>query len=430
MDDAAAPVRNSLTITAISKAARRRRVLTVALLVAAGCVNYFDRSALAVGNPLIRASLHLSFAQMGLLLAVFAWAYGLAQLPAGAFIGRFGPRRTLGAGMVLWSAAQLAASFVTGLWQFLAARVALGLGESPMYIGGTRVCADWFALPERALPISLFNASSALAPALAPPLLTLLMLGFGWRGMFFAAGLAGLAVAWAWVAFYRAPQDAAIPAHDIKLIEADNIPDPPQGGLLWLLRFPTTWAMFFGFFGIIYVSWLYVTWLPGYLESARHLSLARAGLWSSVPLLAGFAGAVAAGFLARLLVRLGLSPGAACLAPVVGGMGLASLCTMAGALAVHLGPAIALMSAGLFGANIASSCGWALAAIVAPNKAVATLEAVQNIGASMGGALAPLITGLVVQKTGSFTPAFLLAGCIALASAAIYGFGARRPAGT
>lgn len=107
-------------------------------------------------------------------------------------------------------------------------------------------------------------------------------------------------------------------------------------------------------------------------------------------------------------------------------MALASACTLAAALVSGLGAAITLIAAGLFGANLASSCGWALAAIIAPNKAVATLEAVQNVGASMGGALAPLLTGLVVQATGSFTPAFLLAALIALASAAIYAIGARR----
>jgi MFS family permease len=113
-------------------AVRRRRTLAVGLLVIAGCVNYFDRSAVAIGNPAIRAELHLSYAQMGFLLSAFAWAYGLAQLPAGALVDKFGPRRTLGAGLVLWSAAQIGASFVTGLGQFVTARIALGLGESPM----------------------------------------------------------------------------------------------------------------------------------------------------------------------------------------------------------------------------------------------------------------------------------------------------------
>lgn len=403
---------------------RHRRGLSLAILILAGSVNYLDRSALSIGNPQIRQELHLSYAQMGLLLAVFAWAYGLAQLPAGAAIGRFGARKVLSAGLVLWSAAQISAGFVTGLGSFLASRVALGLGESPMYIGGTRVCADWYRVSERALPISLFNASSAFAPALAPPLLTLLMLVCGWRGMFVVAGLAGLAVALGWVLYYRDPAQAGLAPEDLAQIAPEDASE--AAGLGWVLRQPTSWALFFGFFGIIYVSWLYATWLPGYLETARHLSIRQAGFLSSLPLLAGFAGAVLAGFLARGLGRLGCSPAWACLAPVIAGMALAGACTLAAALVSGLGAAIALIAAGLFGANLASSCGWALAAIIAPNKAVATLEAVQNVGASMGGALAPLVTGLVVQATGSFTPAFLLAALIALASAAIYALGARR----
>jgi len=81
--------------------------VAVTLLVVAGCVNYLDRSAVAVGNPEIRQDLHLSFAQMGLLLSAFAWAYGLAQIPAGMAVDRFGPRKALGVGLVLWSVAQL-----------------------------------------------------------------------------------------------------------------------------------------------------------------------------------------------------------------------------------------------------------------------------------------------------------------------------------
>jgi MFS family permease len=412
-------------------AVRRRRTIAVSLLVVAGCVNYLDRSAVAIGNPAIRAELHLSFAQMGVLLSAFAWAYGLAQLPAGALVDRFGPRRVLGAGLVLWSAAQISASFVTGLGQFITARVALGLGESPMYIGGTRVCSDWYRLSRRALPIAIFNASSALAPALAPPLLTLLMFAFGWRVMFLVAGLAGFAVALAWVIFYRAPEEAGISLAEIAEIRAEDLADTAGGGsrILWLLQFRTTWAMFFGFFGVVYISWLYATWLPGYLEAQRHLSVASAGLWSTVPMLSGFFGAVAGGFMARALGRIGMQPGPACLTPIVAGMILAGLCTIASALVTGLGAAIALMAAGLFGANVASSCGWALAALIAPNRSVATLEAVQNVGGSIGGTLAPFITGIVVQSTGSFVPAFILGGTVALASAVIYWTGARQPVG-
>ena len=101
----------------------------------AGTVNYLDRSALSIGNSAIRADLHLSDTQMGLLLSVFALAYGVAQLPVGILIDRFGPRRILGGGLMLWSLAQTASGFVGGLGQFIAARTVLGIGESPIVPG-------------------------------------------------------------------------------------------------------------------------------------------------------------------------------------------------------------------------------------------------------------------------------------------------------
>lgn len=402
---------------------RRLRSTAVVLLVIAGCVNYFDRAALAVGNPEIRAELGLSYSEMGLLLSVFAWSYGFAQIPAGVWVDRFGVRRTLGFAMILWSLAQLAAGFVTSLHQFLSARVALGLGESPMYIGGTRVCADWFPLKRRALPIAIFNSSSALAPALAPPVLTWLMLAHGWRVMFVIAGFAGLVVAVLWAFFYRAPADADIPTADIEEIHRDDGAAIEHVGwkqVGWLLQFPTAWGMFLGFFGVVYISWLYATWLPGYLEIARHQSIANAGIWSAIPLAAGFVGAISGGVISDRLARFGMGADASCRLPVIWGLLIAGACTAAAVFVSDLGAAIALMSLGLFAANVSSSCGWALAAVIAPVNTVATLEAIQNVGGSVGGALAPYVSGVLLQRTNSFVPAFVLAGVIAFVCAAIY----------
>jgi sugar phosphate permease len=407
----------------ISPRTKRFRTTAVTLLVIAGCVNYFDRAAVAVGNPEIRAELGLSYSEMGLLLSAFAWSYGLAQIPAGSLIDRFGPRRVLGFGMIVWSVAQLAAGVVSSLHQFVAARIALGFGESPMYIGGARVCADWFPLKQRALPIGIFNASSALAPALAPPLLTLLMVLYGWRIMFVVAGLAGFAVAILWAIFYRAPADAEIPEADIDNIRRDDGEPSHHAGLTqvaWLLKFPTSWGMFLGFFGVVYISWFYATWLPGYLESARHLSVANAGLWASIPLGAGFLGGLAGGLISDRLGRSGTDAVTACRLPIIWGLVVAGGSTIVAAYVVNISVAVSLMAVGLFAANVSSSCGWALAAVIAPPNAVATLEAVQNVGGSIGGALAPLVTGILVQATGSFVPAFAVAGVIAFASAIAY----------
>ncbi len=406
----------------VSAFVRRRRNFAVLLLVIAGCVNYLDRSAVSVGNPEIRHQLGFSYTEMGLLLSAFAWSYGLAQIPAGLAVDKFGARKALGVGLLLWSVAQIGAGFVRSLPQFLAARVALGFGESPMYIGGTRICADWFELKSRALPIAIFNSSSALAPALAPPLLTWLMLAFGWHAMFIVAGLAGFAVAVAWVAFYRSPQEAGVAPQELALIHAGDSPDVTQVGvaqLFWLLKFRTSWGMFLGFFGVVYIYWLYATWLPGYLETSRHLSIARAGIVSAIPLAAGFVGALAGGVVSNALGKR-MDAAAACRWPAIGGLLLTGVVVLGAAYAHGTAVAILLISIGLFAVNVSSSCGWALAAVVTPSNTVATLEAVQNIGGSLGGALAPLITGAIVQESGSFLPAFDLAAAVAFVSAGFY----------
>ncbi len=406
----------------LSTRTKRLRNTGVTLLVIAGCVNYLDRSAVAVGNPEIRQALGFSYAEMGLLLSVFAWSYGAAQIPAGILVDKFGARRALGLGMVLWSVAQVGAGFVHSLPQFLAARIALGLGESPMYIGGTRICADWFELKKRALPIAIFNSSSALAPALAPPVLTWLMLSFGWHVMFIVAGLAGFVVAIAWLLLYRDPREAEIAPGELSIIHADDSPDIAHVGfrqVFWLLKFQTSWGMFFGFFGVVYIYWLYATWLPGYLETARHLSIARAGIVSAIPLAAGFFGAIAGGFLSDALGKR-MDAAVACRIPTIAGLVVTGIVVLAAAYAQSTFAAVTLISLGLFAVNVSSSCGWALAAVVTPSNTVATLEAVQNIGGSLGGALAPLITGAIVQVTGSFLPAFDLAGVIAFLGAGFY----------
>jgi sugar phosphate permease len=411
----------------IAPSARVRRIRTVAvgMLVIAGVVNYFDRSALSIANPLIRRDLHLSIGQMGLLLSAFAWSYGAAQIPAGLLVDRFGARRGLGGGLVLWSIAQIASAACRALPQFLLARGLLGLGESPMYTGGTRVIADWYAEDERAQPIAIFNSSASLGPAIAPAVLTALMVGFGWRVGFVLLGVLGVAIAVGWMLIYRHPSQYGFTAADGVVVEAlDAASDAASLGRVGrLLRQRTTWAMIAGFFGVIYMTWLYATWLPGYLEQQRHLSMGAAGLLTSIPLTAGFFGALLAGTVIQWLVRRGMTPVAACRWPVVVAMVATAGFTLAGALAQQTWVAIGLLSGGVFAANLASSAGWTLGAVVVPAEDVGSLEAIQNVGGSLGGALAPAMTGYVVQATGSFVPALAVAAGIAVVTAGIYAVG-------
>ena len=407
----------------LSGSTRRKQWIVVGLLFAAGCVNYLDRSTLSIANQDISGELHLSSAEMGALLSMFAWAYALCQLPVGAVTDRVGPRIMLFLGMSAWSVAQIASGAVRSFGQFLFARAALGIGESPMFTAGARATVDWFPVKARGLPLGLFNAASSLGPAIAPPLLTPLMLAFGWRPMFIMMGAAGAIVTVAWITIYHDPEKDGVTPEELKTIHDGEVARTgPAGWHVWgkLLLIPTTWAMIGGLFGIVYVTWLYVSWLPAYLENTRHISIARTGWLAALPQAAGFVGACLGGLLSDGLAKLRVDPVASRRIPTVAGLLLAAAFTAASPLAAGTGTALALMSGALFFAYGAGSCSWALGATLAPPDAVATLESIQNVGGSLGGALAPLVTGLIVEHTRSFTLAFVVAAVSAVLSGVSY----------
>ncbi len=383
------------------------RMTAVGLLVLAGCINFIDRSAVSIALPAIRADLHLSAGEAGLLLSAFAWSYAVAQLPAGSVVDRLGARSALAAGLALWSLVQAASGLAGSLSQFIIARIALGIGEAPMFVGGARVCTDRFDPADRAVPMGLLNASASLGPAIAPLLLTPLMVVAGWRASFAALGAAGLLVAIAWAVIYRDPAR-----------QADTTPRI-AGPSQWreLARQRSVWGLLFGFGGTVYVTWLYVTWLPGYLQQRWDMPASAAALWSAAPQFAGFLGAIGGGWLSdRLAARLG--DRMARQAPLVGGLFASATCSGLAAIAGSPAAALIAISVALFSANLATTCGWALAAALAPAALVATVEAMANIGGSVGGSLAPLVTGSVVQATGSFAPALAIAAAVAGACAA------------
>jgi sugar phosphate permease len=276
---------------------------SVALLVLGCTLNYVDRSSLSIANPLIRHDLGLTIADMGLLLSAFLWAYAVSQLPAGALVDRLGPRRLLGAGIFIWSLAQALGGFVGGFWQFVGARVFLGIGESPQFSGLVRVVRDWFNVRERGLPTGISLSGSKLGPAIAPPVLTMLMLAFGWRWMFVIIGGIGIGVAILWYAVYREPREVVLTVEETTYL-ADGEPQQVADRVTWadwkqLFKYRATWGMVLGFFGEVYMGWVYQAWLPGYLELERHMSIGKTGWVAAIPFSCGVLGSVGSGWLTR-----------------------------------------------------------------------------------------------------------------------------------
>lgn len=409
------------------------QTIAVTLLLVVGIVNYLDRSTLSIANHSISTELGLSASQMGLLLSVFAFTYSFSQLPMGALLDRFGARIMLGAGMFLWSVAQLSGGFVTSLTQFLAARVGLGLGEAPMFPAGAKVVSDWFALHERGRPTGIFIASTTIGPALAPPILTALLLIFDWRTMFIVMGILGIAVSIGWYLVYRDRRDVSLTFSETVFLNVGEAGEPAErsiGFSEWRGLFAklTIWGMIFGNMGVIYMVWLYVTWLPAYLERERHISIANTGWLVAIPYLVGTLGMLSSGYIADGLMSRGMELIKSRKWPICAGLIGAAFFTIPAALTNSLVSAVIYLSAAMFFVNVASGACWALAAVAVPRRLVASLASIQNFGGYFGGAFAPLVTGIVVDRTHSFTGAFVISAVVAVLAAVVYAF-AVRPGG-
>jgi MFS family permease len=388
-------------------------------------VNYMDRGTLSVANPLIRNELGLSIAEMGVLLSAFLWPYAFTLLVAGAIVDRGKPRRVLTISLIVWSIAQGAAGFIASYGQFLLARALLGVGEAPMFPTAARVVKDWYHENDQALGVGIWNGAPSLGTAIAPALLTPLMLVFGWRWMFIIMAGVGVVLAAVWYAVYRDFNAETLDEMDRHYLYAGGeAPEShPVHAAAWgkLFSFRATWGLILGFFGNVYIGWLFIAWLPGYLEMQRHMSIPKTGFVASVPFLFGLVGSIVGGYFADRLTTRGMTAIASRKMLTVIGLVIMACATFSAAETDSNFVAVASISVAIFFGQSSSGTSWSLATACAPPNYAASLGAIMDFGGFIGGALAPMVTGFMVQATGSFTPALLVAGVIGLCSAVAYG---------
>ena len=265
----------------------------------------------------------------------------------------------------------------------------------------------------------MLNASSMVGQAAAPPLLTGLLLHYGWRSMFAVIGGLGLLLALGWFPLFRNPPQAAA---------SEEHPEH-AGGWLPLLRSPVMWGMLLGFSGINYTGWLYLAWLPGYLEAARHLSLAQTGWFASLPFLFGGLGMVSSGLAADWLVSRGYDPIRCRRALILTGMILSACFTFLVPGAESTRAAVLWISGALFCVHIAGTAAWGVVQFAAPRGRVGTVGSIQNFGSFMVASLAPWLTGIILDATHSFRLALFLCSAVTLAGAVAYATLVRGPIG-
>ena len=383
--------------------------MVIGLLFAASFINYLDRATISVALPLISLDLHLGPQMKGLLLSSFFWSYALMQVPVGWCADRWNLRWLYAGLFVVWSLACGLTGFATGLAMLVLLRVMLGVGESIYLSGGTKIVGMLFPSSQRGFPSGLFDSGTRLGIAVGAPVVATLIMFCGWRRMFFFVGFAGLV----WVA----PWLLAAPKLQLERPPAEGRDAAPS----WRIRFNRDLVgICLGFFAYGYYWYLLVTYLPDYLVTVRHLPLLRAGFYAALPYLVYGVCQPLGGAITDAFIRRGWDETRARKTMIT----FAFLCGLLLIPATRVGSAraaIALMMGGSL-VGLASGNLFAVVQCCAPPEQVGVWTGFENFAGNIGGVLAPILTGVLISRTGSYYPGFDIAAVVLASGIFAYWF--------
>lgn len=398
----------SAPVPASVRSARGRIIFLLFLLIAI-CI--LDRQILSVVAPVLSTSLHLSNSEYGVILFCFLAGMTLGQIPMGVMIDRIGARRGFVVIFCIWSLASLGHAFMHSVAEFSALRFLLGLAECGAYSGGTKVIAQWFPPEDRAFAAGIFNSGSLAGAIVAPPLIVLIMLHFGWRAAFVLPSLAGLLWIFPWLRSYWEPWlhpavQRAAPHH--------SRPVPPRRSghpsIFHLLSLPVVWGAILMRAFASPVTNFYWYWLPQYLHHQRGMSMTMVGLLAWLPFFAGGVGNLGGGWISRWMVKRGWGLHATRRALFTGTVLLAAI-----AVLVPLSPsntaAIALISLASLAINAYAANLIGLYTDLFPHQWLGRITSLTGIGDGIMSMVAMLLTGIAVDHF-SYVPVFIAAGLL------------------
>jgi MFS family permease len=386
------------------------------MLFALATINYLDRVALSISAAGIASDLSISKVELGYVFSSFLWGYTLFLIPAGLLVDRFGSRWVAAASMAVWSAATALTGGALSVGTLIATRVVMGTGESSCYPSAGRVIREWVPNSERATAMSIFNSGAYFGPALGAIVLSWLVSATGWRWAFVVCG----GVGFVWLAFFRQPEKATwLPEAERSQIERDRetsrqlrASSAAPLGLAGLLRSRTVIGLMITQGCGSYTQYLFLTWLPNYLQTERGMTLLTSGAVMVVPYIGAIVLSIVLGVLSdRLLTEQAVEAGRR--RTLIG-------IVMIGGASILLVPLISsvwiivgLITLALGSVATSNALNMSLLGDLLQSKAdIGRAMAILLVGGNVMGFLAPIVTGYVVQATGHFAAAFVTAGLL------------------
>ena len=398
-----------------------------AIAIAVGlitCLGYMDRVNFSVAGSHIIKEFGFSTGDFGLVTSLFSWAYLILLIPMGIIADKKPSRLMLGIAIVVWSVGAGMTGLAAGIGSLIVARLILGVGESPNFPVGNLVVREWAPAKERGAFTGALNAGTVVGPAIGAVVAAYLIVSVGWRGSFLILGAVGIAVGIIWFTIYRRPEDARwLSTTERNLIVTTRGSSAAQElakpmGILHLLRTRAIWGLMLTQGTAVYTSYLFLSFLPLYLQSERGLAILSSGWITGLIYAIAAGGSIAVAiFSDRLLRKSDVSWGGRRKAVAV--ILLLALPLVALPWVTNITLIVVLVSWVILLDTAAITLNWALASdLITDRASSARAFALVALGGNFFGLLAPIVTGYLVDWTGSYTAPFIVAAALLLVGAA------------
>lgn len=398
----------------------RFRWTICALLFFAATINYLDRQVIATLKDTLQQAHVWDENGYAWVVFFFQTAYAIGLLVTGRVMDWLGTRKGFSVSVLIWSLAAMGHALVTTVVGFSVARFALGLGEAGNFPASIKTVAEWFPKKERALATGIFNAGTNVGVLVAAVTVPWLTLNYGWRWTFVVTGTTGFVWLALWLALYRRPEEQSrLSRAELEYIRSDPADTLTKVPWRRLLPYRQTWAFAIGKFMTDPIWWIYLFWLPDFLNKSYGIDLKSIGLPLIIVYLIADAGSVAGGWLSSAMIKRGFSVNRARKTAML-------ICAIAVVPVVFAAKASNVWVAVLLvGLAAGAHQGWSANLFTTtsdmfPRKAIGSIVGMGGMAGAVGGMLISKIVGWILQSTGSYVPIFIIAASAYLLALAVF----------